>query len=155
MPQPVGRPSNYTPELAAKICDAIGTQQIGLTRLCDANDEFPCAQTAKRWLIQIPEFRAQYEQAKLIQANLLAEELADIAKESDYYIDEKGNKRIDPPSVGVTRNRLDAMKWTAARLLPHKWGDKQKDQQIEQQAETIAKLYEMVALLTPQHKSDV
>lgn len=152
---PGGRPTDYTDELADKICDAIATTQIGLTRLCESRDDLPAPTTAKRWLYQLPQFRSKYEQAKLIQTNLLAEELADIAKESDYYIDDKGNKRIDPPSTAVTRNRLDAMKWTAARLLPKKWGDHTKEDLVAQQAEALAKVSEIVEKLSEKYKSDV
>lgn len=150
--KPGGRPSDYTPELGRRICDEIAAGPRGITRLCEAHDDFPHAATAKRWLFQIPAFRAMYEEAKLIQVNLLAEELADIAAESDYYIDEKGNKKIDPPSVGVTRNRIDAMKWTAARLLPRKWGEQQKE--IEDLSKKNEVLNQLIDKLMSEKKSE-
>lgn len=150
-----GRPTDYSEELANKICDAIATSQWGLTRLCNERDDFPCPTTAKRWLLQFDLFKAKYDKAKLIQMDMLAEELSDIAKESDYYVDDRGNRRIDPPSTAVTRNRVDAIKWTASRLMPKKWSESAKDDLIAKQAEALQRTNELVAQLTEKYKQDV
>lgn len=87
--------------------------------------------TVLRWALTIPEFSNQYKQARDMQAEILADELLDIADngQNDWM------ERHDPngANIGWRENgeamrrsqlRIETRKWVAARLLPKRWGDK-------------------------------
>lgn len=89
----------------------------------------PPHQTVLRWALTIPEFRDQYKQARDIQAEVLADELLEIADDGRNDWMERNN----PDNPGYRENgeamrrsqlRIETRKWVAARLLPKRWGDK-------------------------------
>tara|TARA_Y100000588_G_scaffold4466_1_gene5594 strand:+ start:458 stop:691 length:234 start_codon:yes stop_codon:yes gene_type:complete len=59
----VGRPTNYSPELAKEICDTIASSSIGIKRLCKEMPAWPSHNTIYRWLANYSEFSDQYAQA--------------------------------------------------------------------------------------------
>lgn len=105
----VGRPTNYTPELADKICASLATG-MSLRRLT-AQDDMPSAQTVYEWSRKFPEFADQYARAKEDRAESYADEIAEIAD----------NQELDPNSRRVM---IDARKWVACKFAPRKYGDK-------------------------------
>ncbi len=119
-----GRPSEYTKEKGALICERIATHDCGLPRLCAMYKDMPGEMTIQRWRYENAEFRLKYAQAKMIQADLLAEQCLQIAEDST------------PENVGVDRLRVDTRKWLASKLLPKQYGDKllleQKTEENEQ-----------------------
>lgn len=130
MPHPGGRPSLYTPELGAAICDLIvdglSVREIG------ARAEMPEARTIWRWAASNDEFRQHYAQAMEIRADRMAEEIISIAddgtndwmeRQSD---DEKAMYVLNGEHVQRSRLRVDARKWVAAKMQPHKYGDRQQ-----------------------------
>lgn len=83
--------------------------------------------TVREWLLQKPEFSAQYARAREEQADLLADECIEIAddKSQDILdIKEGGDTRMITNSAAVQRAKLqvDARKWKAGQLAPKKWG---------------------------------
>src|ERR1700721_988541 len=90
-----GRPSKYTPELAAKICEAVGTTTQGLKDI-SKRDDMPAETTIYQWLLAHPEFSKQYYEAKSLQSNLFAEECLEIANNcsNDIIRDEQTGKLI-------------------------------------------------------------
>lgn len=105
-----GRPSNYTADLAAEICNRMACGQ-SLRQVCQAAD-MPHRATVTRWLADRPEFAAQYALARV--------ELA------DYHFDEiiaLADTAEDPAKV---RLQIDARKWVASKLAPKKYGDRQQ-----------------------------
>ena len=118
---PAGRPSSYTPEIAALICDLI-VQGKSVRKICSL-ESMPCITTVMDWLRDKPQFTAQYTRAKELQAEGFADELMDIA--DDDSGDVTGELQI-PNSVAVQRSKLryEARKWVVSRLLAKKYGDK-------------------------------
>lgn len=106
-----GRPSIFTEELAARICERLAMGE-SLRQLCRDAD-MPDFSTVKRWLGKNDEFRAQYARAREDQADYMADEAIDAAREAD-----KDN-------AAAVRVHLDAIKWLAGKLSPKKYGDKQ------------------------------
>lgn len=151
----IGRPTDFCESIADLICELMITENVGLKKLCDTHEELPHSSTAKRWLLRHDSFRAKYNIAKDAQADFDADDIKDASGECDYYIDSDGNKRVDSASVARSRNKIEAMKWLAAKRLPRKWGDRQKDDLIEQQREQNAKLSELVDKLSKQYESDI
>jgi hypothetical protein len=106
---PAGRPSDYTPELANIICEAIATGGA-LYRLCEERDDFPAESTVYQWLERHTEFAEKYARARERQADRRADEVVVIADTEE-----------DPQKA---RNRMDARKWHSSKLAPKKYGDR-------------------------------
>src|SRR5262245_64886644 len=103
-----GRPSSYSPEIAEAICNHI-TDGRSLRSFCQGVGA-PNKTTVLRWLKEHEGFREAYQVARTLQADMLVDELLDIADQAQ------------DPNRG--RLRIDARKWIAARLAPKKYGDK-------------------------------
>ncbi len=136
----IGRPTDYSPELVARICELVATNTKGLIRLCAENDDIPSHTTIKLWRYKYPAFAAQYAQAKIFQTELLAEEIIEISDDghNDTYIDEDGHVIVNGDVVARSRLRVDSRKWLASKLIPRTYGDlakqadDKKDSLIEQ-----------------------
>lgn len=110
--KPLGRPSDYTPELGIEICVQIAEGK-SLRSICKADDR-PSMVTIFTWLDKHPEFLNHYTRAKEQQADASSEDITEIA-------DEVRRGLIDPQAARVA---IDAYKWTASKLKPKKYGDK-------------------------------
>lgn len=139
---PAGRPSDYTQEQADVICEQLARGE-SMRKVCD-DDDMPAMSTVFRWLRERDEFRQQYETAKDEAADVMVEEINDIADNSinDYVtqlaeeISEKPASewteedihvlaiKAAPENIQRSRLRVDARKWTASKLKPKKYGDK-------------------------------
>ena len=130
MSEALGRPTMYNEELADKICEAVAISTDGLSKVCARNPDFPSRETIYQWRYRHKSFADKYAQAKRTQAELLAEEIADIADDgtNDYYVDEDGNERINGEHIQRSRLRVDTRKWIACKLLPKVYGDKQPNE---------------------------
>lgn len=119
-----GRPTDYTPELAAHICELVATHTCGLNRLCLMYDELPSKFTINLWRHKHHEFSLQYAKAKLFQADLLAEECLEIADDDsqDVKYDKDGNESCNTEFVARSRLKIDTRKWLASKLLPKQYG---------------------------------
>lgn len=107
-PKPRGRPSSYTPEIGARICEEIA-QGAALYRLCQQPD-MPSERAVYQWLEANPDFTQEYARARERQQDRCVDEIIEIAD-----IEE------DPQRARV---RIDARKWRASKLAPKKYGDK-------------------------------
>lgn len=105
----MGRPSDFTEELALKICDLL-SDGTSLRKIC-AKAEMPAKITVLKWLATKPEFAAQYNAAREMQADSIFDEIKDIA--DDRKLDAQ-DKRV----------RIDARKWIAGKMRPKKYGDR-------------------------------
>jgi hypothetical protein len=127
----MGRPTLFTPELADLICERVATTTFGLARLCELHEDLPHKSTVNLWRFQYPDFSAQYARAKLFQADLLAEEMLDIADDgTNDWMETFGDDgesigwKINGEHVQRSRLRIDTRKFLAAKLLPKQYGDK-------------------------------
>ena len=112
----MARPSSYTQKIADEICERLANGE-SLRKICLTPD-MPDKATVFRWLANDPKFRDQYAHARETQADVLADEIIDIAdgKRAEY----------EGGEADVQRDRLamDARKWVAAKLKPKVYGDK-------------------------------
>jgi hypothetical protein len=120
-----GRPEMYTEELGKTICGRIATGE-SVRSIC-ADEKMPAASSIFRWLLDEDKkpFWEQYARARAIQAELMFEELLDIADDSseDLLITKQGpmeNKEF----VNRSKLRVDTRKWYLSKVLPKKFGDK-------------------------------
>jgi hypothetical protein len=88
-------------------------------------DDMPDKSTVNLWRYKHPEFSACYAKAKLVQADLLAEEMMDIADDSsrDARLDSDGNELINSEFVARSRLKIDTRKFLATKLLPKQYGN--------------------------------
>lgn len=123
----LGRPSDFTPELADRICELLADGQ-SLRKVCE-NEWAPNKSNVFKWLRTNQPFRDQYELAKQESADSFADDMADIADDSrnDWMEnndpDNPGYK-LNGEHVQRTRLRIDTRKWLASKLKPKKYGDK-------------------------------
>lgn len=126
----IGRPSGYSQELAIEICEWI-SQGKSLKKYCESHPVTPSM--VYRWLLNFEEFREIYTRAREDQADSLADEIIDIADDSendfiDAGIGEKDDgtpiaKMFNSEHVQRSKLRVEARKWIAAKLKPRKYGD--------------------------------
>lgn len=109
---PGGRPTDYSDELAATICDRIAGDE-SLERIC-REPGMPASSTVRRWLREKPEFEAHYVRAREEQGHTVADTLSDIRKKvlaGEY-------------EPNAARAAADIAKWEAGRRAPKKYGDR-------------------------------
>lgn len=121
--EPFGRPSIYTPELVAKICRLIATSTVGTNKLCKMHDDLPEESTIYQWRYDHPDFSLKYADAKMKQAELMAEKIRELY-EVPTFEDKEGIERVDPGRVALQRLKVDTEKWYASKLAPKVYGDK-------------------------------
>lgn len=125
-----GRPTVFTQKLANKICQRIAEGDSVRTIVKD--DDMPSSSTIFRWLLDESHkpFWEQYEKARNIQAELMFEELIDIADDgsNDWVIREgkDGEEwwQQNGEALGRSRLRVDTRKWYLSKIVPKKYGDK-------------------------------
>jgi hypothetical protein len=100
--------SEFSQEIANAICLRLELGE-SLRNICKDKD-LPAPSTVIKWTNQFPEFREQYARARLIQAELMADEILTIAD----------NVHEDPQS---RRGRVDARKWILSKVLPKVYGE--------------------------------
>jgi hypothetical protein len=119
-----GRPSEFSEAIADLVCEGIAD---GRSLRAIAQDEgMPARSTIFKWLSQNPSFADQYARAREVQADVIFEEILEIADDgrNDTYTDDEGRQRTDHDVIARSRLRVDARKWMAGKLRPKKYGDK-------------------------------
>ena len=120
---PIGRPVEFTEEIADEICWRL-THGEPLVKICK-DDHLPHVATIYRWLIRFPAFCEMYARAREDQADTNADEILQIADEHPpEYTDKDGRTTLDATYINWQKNRIEARKWTAAKLKPRKYGDR-------------------------------
>lgn len=104
----MGRPSKYTEELAARICEELALGK-SLPKICEATD-MPSTTTVYRWLESNTDFRNRYARAREFQADTYADQIVDLADGATDH-----NK---------ARLQIDARKWHASKLRPNKYSER-------------------------------
>lgn len=112
----MGRPSAYNETIADDICERLANGE-SLRRIC-LTPNYPSQAMVFRWLAANEQFREQYRSAREAQADVLADEIIDIAdgKRAAY----------EGTEADVQRDKLSvhARQWVAAKLKPKKYGEK-------------------------------
>jgi hypothetical protein len=124
----IGRPSDYSAEMADTICERIADGE-SLRAIC-RDDKMPSTAAVCRWLAQHQSFREQYAHARETQADALFDEMLDIADDGSNDWMERNGKNGERgwvengEALQRSRLRVDARKWMASKLQPKKYGDK-------------------------------
>lgn len=106
-----GRPSSFTQKIAETICTRLSEGE-SLRRIC-RDEAMPAKSMVMRWLEENEPFRDQYARARDLQADDFHARVTDIGLATLQ-------KRYDPQAARVA---IDALKWSAGKLAPRKYGD--------------------------------
>lgn len=109
----IGRPSSYTPEIGARICDGMAGGK-SLQEVC-REEGMPHPGTVWRWRMEHEAFRENYARAREAQGDHYGRKVAEVAEAVL-----RGEVVPD-----VARVAMDGLKWSAARMN-RSWGDKQE-----------------------------
>jgi len=108
----VGRPAwEYDPEIAEEICLTIASTTLGLKTICERTKRYPSLEVIVKWLNSNDTFNIMYARSKELQAEMMGEELLDIADSDELDAHDK-------------RVRVDTRKWLMSKMKPRKYGDK-------------------------------
>lgn len=118
----VGRPSLYSDELVDRICEWI-SEGKSLRSFCRIEGN-PGFQTVLDWLNDDDKvyFRSKYARAREIQAEVMADELLEIADDT----------KPDQLKLAHDKMKIETRQWIAAKLLPKKYGNIQHIEDITQ-----------------------
>ena len=122
-----GRPSDYTQEIADRICEEL-SQGISLRTVCKA-DDLPSAATVFNWFRRYPEFLEQYTRAKEESSDAMAEDILDISDNAtNDYMEQNDSEnpgyKVNGEHIQRSRLRVESRKWLMAKMKPKKYGDK-------------------------------
>jgi hypothetical protein len=126
--RPTGRPSSFSEEVAAQICEELMAGR-SLREIC-RDPGMPGARTVFGWLARNESFQQQYARARETQADWLKEELLEIADDSrnDFVAklrdDGSTDVVIDHEHIQRAKLRIDTRKWLMSKLAPKKYGDR-------------------------------
>lgn len=147
-----GRPSDYSPELAAKICSELAEGR-SLRDVC-SDDGMPAESTVRAWALENREgFSAQYARAREIGYHAMADELMDIADDgrNDWMKrqgDEDSGWQANGEHIQRSRLRVDARKWMLSKVLPKVYGEKQEIDHKSSDGSMTPQKIELVALMS-------
>jgi len=125
-----GRPSKYTKELGELICDRIALGESVKSICKDA--KMPNASTVFLWVLDDDkkEFSDKYAKARATQAELMFEEINEIADDgtNDYMTKQNADggeyEVVNSEHIQRSRLRVDTRKWYLSKVLPKKFGEK-------------------------------
>lgn len=124
----IGRPSSFTQAKADQLCELI--VQKWTLRQIEAREDMPGHATILRWLEAFPDFRTQYARAMELRADIMADELLEIADDGRNDWVERENAdgssfmALDHEHVTRSKLRVDARKWLLSKMAPKKYGER-------------------------------
>lgn len=122
-----GRPSTFTQTLACGIVTRLASGE-SLRAIC-RDENMPAEATVRGWVIDDRDgFSAQYARARDIGLDALADELLEIADNTELGVKTKtgpnGAEKTEGDMIEHRRLRVDSRKWYLSKLAPKKYGDK-------------------------------
>ena len=106
----MGRPSEFTEEIADAICERM-IEGESLVDIC-ADEAMPSRKTVYRWMEAHPDFDTRCARARDGQADFMDHEIVREAKAAT------------PETAQVARVRIAAYQWRASKLAPKRYGDR-------------------------------
>lgn len=117
----MGRPSEFTQEVADRICSEL-SEGKSLRTVCLA-EEMPDKATVFRWLRENKSFCDQYTQAKDESALADEEILQDLGDEA-IRVSQEVDAKAANAVVSAYKLKADNLKWAMSKKKPKKYGDK-------------------------------
>lgn len=120
-------PTEYSEEVFDTILLRLADGE-SLNRICRDKD-MPGRSNVYMWIINDDRLRDKYVRAREIQAEVLVDEIMDIADDAtnDYVTETRDDgstyQVVDHDHIQRTRVRIDARKWYAGKVKPKKYGE--------------------------------
>lgn len=122
--------STFTQKTADLICERLANGE-SLRTICKA-ETMPAQSTIFKWLAESAAFSEQYARAREAQADLIFEEMFEIADDAsnDWMAGKAKDGEANPgfelngEHIQRSRLRIDARKWMLGKMAPKKYGDK-------------------------------
>ena len=135
----MGRPTDYNADIAAKFCARMLSESV--RKICE-DPSMPAETTIFRWLgdSDKAEFREQYARAMDARADARFEQMEDLALGAT------------PETVQCVKLHIDTLKWTLARQLPKKYGDKVQ-QEIDHRSSDGSMKPTVIEIVAPDDQS--
>lgn len=125
--KPSHRPLVYTQEMADRICERLAGGR-SLRSICRDEDVIGLNSVFK-WIRENEEFAKQYAHAREVQADVLFDEIHDIADTPVLGIKTVskpgGIETTEGDMIEHRRLQIDSRKWLLGKMAPKKYGDKQ------------------------------
>lgn len=128
-PRKRGRPTCYTAELVAEICERLALGE-SLRSIC-RDDHVPTDACVRQWALEDRDgFYSRYAKARDLGLDAMADEIMDIADDGRNDWIEKQRKdgssyiALDTEAVMRSRLRFDARRWYLSKLAPKRYGEK-------------------------------
>lgn len=125
-PKKTGRPSKYTPELAAEICERLSNGEP-LRQIC-RDEHMPAWQKIYEWMAKDANLSGAIAQARKIGYEAIAEEALIIADNPKYGLKETAGKDGSTVTKEDMLGHRKLQIWTRLQLLakwdPKRYGDK-------------------------------
>jgi hypothetical protein len=122
----MSRPSSYTPEIAAEICERIAAGET-LRAIC-REDGMPHWTTIYDWVSTRDEFSLRIARARELGYDAIAEEALEIADTTEAGVrreeSDDGYKEVTEDMLGHRRLRVETRLKLLAKWSPKKYGDK-------------------------------
>jgi hypothetical protein len=129
--RPRGAPARlYEPDIAEEICVLIACSDKGLQAILASDERFPSLPTVMKWLNSNADFAQAYARAKELQADYLADQMLEIADETNgdaelaYNKDGSVYARMNGHNVQRSKLMVEQRRWHASKLNPRRYGDK-------------------------------
>lgn len=111
-------------EVVSKVCERIAGGESVNAIFADKSAKLPDAATWWRWLSTDKDVREAYESALVHRGEKYAEEIVEIIDEPPPQVETQFGSHADPAWVQWQKNRAEARKWVASRMLPKRYGDR-------------------------------
>ncbi len=124
-PKPHGRPSTFTAELAAEICNRLSKGEP-LAQIC-RDEHMPAARTVSDWKAARPDFSADFARARDDGFDAIALdclEIADDTSRDTKLVGEEGREVADSEWIARSKLRVDTRLKLLAKWDPKRYGDK-------------------------------
>ena len=123
----LGRPSDYTPELADEICTRLSKGEP-LAQIC-RDDHMPSDRTVRNWVKADKEFSSAIAYAREEGFDAIAIDALQILDEEPERVittsgDDRTESRIDSASVQRAKNRFEGRLKLLAKWDPKRYGEK-------------------------------
>lgn len=109
----------YTDELWEEILIRVAEGESVVT-ICE-DDHMPVRTAVYKWMWKDPELAKQYENSVLLKADKCVEQAKDMA----LHMKQRAEMGASTEEINALKSAIATLQWTAARLNPKKYGDKQ------------------------------
>lgn len=118
-----GRPTKYTPELVAEICERLSKGEP-MAVIC-RDEGMPSPRTVRDWMADSESVSAAIARAREDGEDWLAAECLEIADDTSRdFVETENGKALDREHVQRSKLRIDTRLKLLAKWNPKKWGDK-------------------------------